>query len=195
MPDKIGNSRAGMARQPRQGLDDSPAEGGGGTAPPAYDSTTGEKVARGAAEFAAGVAGVGIAAPRPPTAAEMARDAGLFPPRTTAIGSTPEGEQNPLWSAEEFNGKWFICWPIACASVNQTNVGEDGIKMQAMCCLCYPATTEFARMGNTNRFGATSYTTDDDGSSSRSEDVLNFTSTTSLKHEGGGIPGVGWKSK
>ena len=173
---------------------DSPAEGGGGTAPPAYDSTTGEKVARGAVEAVADFAGVGIAAPRPPTATEMARDAELFPPRTAAIGSTPEGEQNPLWSAEEFNGSWFICFPIACLKANQTNVGEDRIKVQAMCCLIYPATDEYLRIGNTNRFGSTGYITDEDGSSSRGTDVLNFTSTTSLKHEGGGIPGFGWKT-
>ena len=113
---------------------------------------------------------------RPPTAEEMARDEAAREPRTAAIGSTPEGSRNPLWSAAEFNGTWFCyCFPFCCAAIKQTNNGDDVVRMDAMICFVVAASNEYARIGNTNRFWSTFYSPDGGG---RSTEVMNFTSKT-----------------
>ena len=89
---------------------------------------------------------------RAPTAEELERD-GVTEPRTAAIGTTPEGSASPLWSAEEFSGLWFFCCvPAVCATVKQTAVGDDIVKMEAKLCLVFPVTVQYTRIGNANRF-------------------------------------------
>ena len=138
---------------------------------------------------------------RAPTAEEIARD-GVTEPRTAAIGSTPEGAKNPLWSAEEFNGTWFFCCiPAVCAVIKQTNVGEDIVKMQALLCLVVPATVQFARVGNSNRFQGMNYAEHWQGGgdhgptvyagATRSDEVVEFTSKTFRRNEN--IPAFAWK--
>ena len=127
---------------------------------------------------------------RPPTAEEMARDEAAREKRTVAIGSTPEGARNPLWSAEELSGNWFFCcFPAAFATIKQTNEGDDLVKMDLTCCLLLQAQNEYARIGNTNRFWSTFYAPD--GASVRSTEVMHFTSKTFLRREG--APACAWK--
>lgn len=128
-----------------------------------------------------GISNVKVDPLRPPTAEEMARDEATREPRTMAIGSTPEGSRNPLWSAAEFNGTWSCyCFPICCATVKQTNNGDDVVRMDAIICCVLAASNEYARIGNTNRFWSTWYTPDGTG---RSQEVLRFSSTTSVSRE------------
>lgn len=137
-----------------------------------------------------GVSNLQIEGMRPPTAEEMARDAATREPRTLAIGSTPEGARNPLWSAEEFNGTWFFCClPAAFATIKQTNEGDDVVKMDFMCCLVLKAQNEYARIGNSNRFLSTFYLPD---SEERSDEVMNFTSPTFVRREK--APAFAWKT-
>jgi hypothetical protein len=127
---------------------------------------------------------------RPPTAEEMARDEAAREPRTVAIGSTPDGAQNPLWSAEELNGTWFFCClPAAFATIKQTNEGDDKVKMELMCCLVMKAHNGYARIGNTNRFWSTFYAPE---GGPRSSEVMNFTSKTFYRREG--APAFAWKT-
>ena len=127
-----------------------------------------------------GISNVRVDPLRPPTAEEMARDEATREPRTMAIGSTPEGSRNPLWSAAEFNGTWSCyCFPICCATVKQTNNGDDVVRMDAIICCVLAASNEYARIGNTNRFWSTWY----DGGGGRSQEVIHFTSTTSVSRE------------
>ena len=140
---------------------------------------------------------------RAPTAEEIARD-GVTEPRTAAIGSTPEGAKNPLWSAEEFNGTWFFCCiPLACAKIKQTNIGEDVVKMQIACCLILPLTKEYARTGNTNRFESTGYYDDSDTNNAghhrewTEKDPEAFTYTSKTTFTTNGVPAglaLGWKT-
>ena len=112
---------------------------------------------------------------RPPTAEEMARDEAAREKRTVAIGLTPEGARNALWSAEELSGNWFFCcFPAAFATIKQTNEGTDLVKMDLTCCLFLQAQNEYARIGNTNRFWSTFYVP----GGGRSPEVMNFTSKT-----------------
>ena len=127
---------------------------------------------------------------RPPTAEEMARDEAAREKRTVAIGSTPEGARNPLWSAEELSGNWFFCcFPAIFATIKQTNEGDDLVKMDLTCCLLLQAQNEYARIGNTNRFWSTFYAPD--GGSVRSTEVMHFTSKTFLRREC--APACAWK--
>ena len=136
-----------------------------------------------------GISDVKVDPMRPPTAEEMARDEAAREPRTVAIGSTPDGAQNPLWSAEELNGTWFFCCcPAAFATIKQTNEGDDMVKSEVMCCLVMQAHNGYARIGNTNRFWSTFYAPE----GGRSSEVMNFTSKTFFRREG--APAFGWKT-
>jgi len=99
---------------------------------------------------------------RTPQNIEMQRgfktgDAQDFVSRTVAIGSIPDGAQNPLWSAKEVTGTWIFCkWPCCAVmrlqSGGQTQV-EDVFEVQA--CLVGPTFCvdgEYGRDGNSNRF-------------------------------------------
>lgn len=118
---------------------------------------------------------------RPPTAEEIARDEATAEPRTVAIGSTPEGARNPLWSAEEFNGTWFsYCFPAVCAISKLTNVGDDVVKQESVVIPCFITdSSEVAWIGNSNRFWSTSYVAQ---TGKRSQEVVTFTSTTFRTH-------------
>merc|ERR1740138_1396849 len=118
---------------------------------------------------------------RPPTAEEMARDDAAREPRTVAIGSTPQGARNPLWSAAEFIGSWtFCCFPFAFATMKLTNWGDDVVKMDLTCCLVLPAQQEYARTGNTNRFESTFYAPDGGG---KVDEAMIFTSKSKFRRE------------
>jgi len=128
---------------------------------------------------------------RPPTAEEMERDEATRERRTVAIGSTPEGSTKPLWSAEEFNGSWFFCCcPAFFATISSKNEGDDVVKWDLTCCFVMRARNEYARIGNTNRFWSTFYAPDQD--SSRSSEVMHFTSPTFLRREN--APAFAWKT-
>ena len=116
--------------------------------------------------------------------ANMSADDRPIAPRTAAIGSTPDGAQNPLWSADQFNGCWiFCCVPLCPAVFKQTNDGEDIVKAKGFM-WCLPIVNEtYIRNGNSNRFqGISSLEMDRGGSIQAEEEVVEFLSTTFRKN-------------
>ena len=90
-----------------------------------------------------------------------------FITRTVAIGSIPDGAQNPLWSAKELAGTWIFCkWIGACpccavmqltsgkwapddgTQISQTQV-EDVVEVKACMCPGFMVNGEYGREGNT----------------------------------------------
>lgn len=88
----------------------------------------------------------------------------------------------------------------------QTNIGEDVVKMQIACCLILPVIKEYARTGNTNIFESTAYydqVEDRDGhiAGQRREwtekDGEAFTYTSKTSFTSNGVPlglAFGWKT-